>query len=96
MSVKSNSTVLFTALFLSITIGTQARSAEAVSVVALCEANPACSHSEANKAGNVVLKLRGPGNSKTILCDADGKCTMLLPRGQKLSIWDLPAVIGAK
>jgi hypothetical protein len=96
MSVKSNATHLFTVLLFSTVIGTQAHSSEIASALALCEANPTCSHSEPNKTGNVVLKLRGPSSSKTILCDGDNKCTMLLPRGQKLSIWDLPAVIGAK
>ena len=96
MSAKMKSINLISAFLLLTTESTLARSEVVAPIAALGEASPICSHGAANGEGHIVLRLRTAAETKTILCDGDGKCEMLLPRGQRLLIKDLPAVLLTK
>ncbi len=74
----------------------QAHSFDLKSGVVFCEANPVCSHIGPDRAGRVLFKLQGPLSFKAILCESDGRCSMALPRGQRLSIKDLVSALSAK
>jgi hypothetical protein len=96
MSAKMKSLNLIATFLLLATGGTQGRSEVVSPIAALCEANPICSHGVANGEGHIVLRLRTAAETKTIFCDGEGKCEMLLPRGQRMSIRDIPAILLAK
>lgn len=96
MSVKLKYTTL-SAVFLLLAITTSlAHSAEVASAMSLCDANPACTHSAPNQAGSVIFKLKLSTQTKTVLCDGDGKCVVFLPRGQRMTIKDISSVLLAK
>jgi hypothetical protein len=96
MSAKSNYISISGAFLLLTIVSTQAHSTQVTEAMALCEANPACSHTVPNRAGSVIFKVRRSDETKTILCDWNGTCTFLLPRGQELSIRDISAAFLTK
>jgi hypothetical protein len=96
MPAKSNYISLSGAFLLLTIVSPQAHSAQFTEAMALCDSNPACSHTMPNRAGSVIFKVRRSDETKTILCAWNGRCTFLLPRGQELSIKDISAAFLTK
>ena len=60
-------------------------------LVTLCEVNPRCSHEPMNSAGGVLFNIHQEKQVKHIVCQKDGSCMMILPRGKRFAVSDVVA-----
>ena len=96
MSIKILGAFMVTGSIVSMPVVSNAQAGGIDPIVSMCRQNPNCSHEPQNEIGGVLFKIKTQGYVRKVLCNTDGNCIMLLPRGKKYGISDVSTIIAAK
>ena len=89
MLIKSiNSGILAILIFSSIASADTPTTAMSA-LVTLCDINPNCSHEPLTGSGGIAFRVREKDQVKRVMCQSDGKCIMVLPRGKQITVTDI-------
>ncbi len=96
MSIKTLGAIMVTSSIVSMPAVSNAQAGGIDPIVSMCRQNPNCSHEPQNEIGGVLFKIKTQGHVRKVLCQTDGNCVMVLPRGKRYGISDVSTIIAAK
>jgi hypothetical protein len=74
----------------------KARSGELDAAIAVCEANPHCTHGYKDRSGRVRFEIQRGVSITRFQCSEDGQCESLQPKGERIAVADLPTLLSAQ